>query len=64
MDLISRIQKRELDAAVILLPEGYNLPSGITGEMLRTDTIAVAVPKGFRFPPVVGWRNRLSNLGS
>jgi DNA-binding transcriptional LysR family regulator len=50
VDLISRIQKRELDAAVILLPEGYNLPSGITGEMLRTDTIAVAVPKGFRFP--------------
>jgi DNA-binding transcriptional LysR family regulator len=48
--LISRIKKRELDAAVILLPEGYNLPSGIAGEMLRTDTIAVAVPRGFRFP--------------
>jgi DNA-binding transcriptional LysR family regulator len=49
-DLISRIQKRELDAAVILLPEGYNLPSGIAGEMLRTETIAVAAPREIRFP--------------
>jgi DNA-binding transcriptional LysR family regulator len=48
--LVSRIRKRELDAVVILLPEGHNLPNGIAGEMMRTDTIAVVVPRGFRFP--------------
>jgi DNA-binding transcriptional LysR family regulator len=47
--LISRLRKLELDVAIILLPDGNSLPSGITGEMLWTDSIAVAVPKSFRF---------------
>lgn len=52
--LISRIRKRELDAAVILLPDGDNLPAGIMGQMLGTDAISVVVPKGFRFPRGAG----------
>jgi DNA-binding transcriptional LysR family regulator len=47
--LVSRLRKRELDVVIILLPYGNSLPSGITGEMLCTDSIAVVVPKGFRF---------------
>src|SRR6266404_660409 len=46
--LITRIRERELDVAVILMPEGHSLASGIVGEMQWTDTIAVA-PKEFRF---------------
>jgi len=50
VDLLSAIRKLELDAAVILLPDGRDLPDGIAGEMLRSDTIAVAVPQDFHFP--------------
>jgi DNA-binding transcriptional LysR family regulator len=47
--LTARIRKRELDVAVILLPEGHSLPNGIVGEMLCADAVAVVVPKGFQF---------------
>ena len=30
------------------------MPTGIAGEMLRTETIVVVVPRGFRFPRVGG----------
>jgi DNA-binding transcriptional LysR family regulator len=52
--LIVRIRRRELDAAVILLPEGHSLPSGIEGQMIRTDRIVFAVPKQSRLPQRVG----------
>lgn len=52
--LIARIRRRELDAAVILLPEGHSLPTGIEGQLLRTDRIVFAVPKQRRLRQRVG----------
>lgn len=52
--LIARIRRRELDAAVILFPEGHSLPSGITGQLLRTDRLVFVVAKQRRLPQRVG----------
>ena len=52
--LVARIRRRELDAAVILLPEGHSLPSGIEGQLLRTDRIVFVVPKKRLVPQRAG----------
>jgi DNA-binding transcriptional LysR family regulator len=52
--LVARIRRRELDAAVILLSEGHNLPGGVEGHLLRTDRIVFVVPKRRQLPQRVG----------
>lgn len=52
--LVARIRRRKLDAAVILLPEGHSVPSGLEGQMLRTDRIVLVVPKQRQLPQRVG----------
>jgi DNA-binding transcriptional LysR family regulator len=47
--LLRRLEKRELDVAVIVLPEGHPLPDNIAGETLGTDSIVVVAPKSLRF---------------
>lgn len=47
--LLRRAEKRELDVAVIVLPERRLLPNNIVGETLGTDSIVVVAPKGLRF---------------
>lgn len=47
--LLQRLEKRELDVAAIVLPEGQILPEGVAGELLCTAPLVVVGPKSLRF---------------
>jgi DNA-binding transcriptional LysR family regulator len=47
--ILRGVEKRELDVAVIVLPEGHLLPDDIVGEALCTDSTVVVAPRGLRF---------------
>jgi DNA-binding transcriptional LysR family regulator len=53
-NLLLRIQRREIDTAIVLRADDHNLPKDIAGEVLCSDSIVVVAPKNFHFPKGAG----------
>jgi DNA-binding transcriptional LysR family regulator len=47
-DLLERVRTRALDAAVLLLPEGEALPTGVAGVRVADERLVVVAPRGLR----------------
>ena len=54
--LMKKVERRELDGAVILLTEGVRVPDGLSGELLDRKPLGVVVPKtlSIRLPVQLG----------
>jgi DNA-binding transcriptional LysR family regulator len=52
--MLNRLEKREIDVAIVALPERRALPEGIVGESLATISLVVIAGKNFSFKPGVG----------
>lgn len=48
-DLLERVRTQAVDAAFLLLPEGEDLPTGVTGTRVASDRLLVVSPRRRRF---------------
>lgn len=52
-NLMRKVEKRELDAAIILLANGYGVPEGLSGELLNQKLLGVVISKKSPITPSV-----------